>query len=330
MKSMCKTVQMHTSNTYLQPAVSDRGRYFIAARAISAGTVIHKEEPVSAVAFTTSTLCDHCLKPSTDFRCLCPQCGVVPYCSQRCLDAAAQAYHAGECRAICHARAAMQNDDHIMPFEDVPHRLALRTLIQLSQRQRLGEPQTSCIPPEGGSRTSFLEQLGLCAPLPEEASPQHKSALKMAEALHEASTQIQLDVTVEEVLRLLFCIRCNSHSLYASEEGEEDGAAGAGIYVKGAQFNHSCAPNAEFYNTGSTLHAQPFLPASVAELMCGAQLALTGTALPSGKCGGVHVRRPQLALTGTALPSGKCGGVDVRRPACADRHSPSFRRVWRS
>jgi hypothetical protein len=59
---------------------------------------------------------------------------------------------------------------------------------------------------------------------------------------------------VSELTRLLCCINCNSHTLYAREDiGTIEEPAGTAVYLQGSAFNHSCCPTAEFHNAGRGL-----------------------------------------------------------------------------
>jgi len=60
---------------------------------------------------------------------------------------------------------------------------------------------------------------------------------------------------VSQLTRLMCCVNCNSHTLYTREAWPLE-PAGAAVYLQGSAFNHSCCPNAEFYNAGTALRVR--------------------------------------------------------------------------
>lgn len=79
---------------------------------------------------------------------------------------------------------------------------------------------------------------------------------------------------VPQLTRLMCCVNCNSHTLYAREEWPLE-PSGTAVYLHGSAFNHSCRPNAEFYNVGTSLRVRSVRPIGAGEEVTVSYVPLT-------------------------------------------------------
>ena len=204
----------------------------LAARDVAAGELLVSCTPAALVAYTASGACDSCLSKDVI---RCGRCGHAAFCSVAC-EAAAAHDVSGECAAFAQA-AALQGG----ALDDLPHRFALRLLCRVARRD-----------------VAAAELRALAAAAPAASSADDEALRALAERLLAAchAAGVAPDMPPADVARLLCAVRCNAHTLY-DDDGGEDLAVGAALVLSGAQLaNHACRPSAEFYNTGAVLHVR--------------------------------------------------------------------------
>ena len=79
---------------------------------------------------------------------------------------------------------------------------------------------------------------------------------------------------VPQLTRLMCCVNCNSHTLYARDHRPLE-PVGTAVYLQGSAFNHSCRPNAEFYNVGTSLRVHSVQHISAGEEVTVSYVPLT-------------------------------------------------------
>lgn len=79
---------------------------------------------------------------------------------------------------------------------------------------------------------------------------------------------------VPQLTRLMCCVNCNSHTLYAREKWPLE-PSGTAVYLHGSAFNHSCRPTAEFYNVGTSLRVRSVRPIGSGEEVTVSYVPLT-------------------------------------------------------
>mmetsp|Transcript_15 Transcript_15/g.39 ORF Transcript_15/g.39 Transcript_15/m.39 type:complete len:257 (+) Transcript_15:218-988(+) len=241
-----------------------RGRHVVATRDIEAGKLLLTEECAASMTFRGEDendpppCCSTCMEPFGAETLKCKCCELQHYCSRACLDAGCRAYHSsmGECAAF-EAGLETEKDGRKanrreFDFHDVPQRFLIRVLSQAGRWRVPGEPMTCDV---------INRILALEAHIPEEGSEEHNWLSAIARntlRLMDESVEIGVAINVtdaaatskageqpllygvRQLTRLLCCINCNSHTLYAREVGPLK-AAGTAIYVQGERVETLCA-----------------------------------------------------------------------------------------
>eukprot|EP00240_Pyramimonas_obovata_P006171 CAMPEP_0118923292 /NCGR_PEP_ID=MMETSP1169-20130426/1878_1 /TAXON_ID=36882 /ORGANISM="Pyramimonas obovata, Strain CCMP722" /LENGTH=315 /DNA_ID=CAMNT_0006864259 /DNA_START=185 /DNA_END=1128 /DNA_ORIENTATION=+ len=276
------------------------GRYLVASHDVAAGDLLLVDGPAATLAFRRGILCDYCLSMLGDSGFACSGgCGIL-FCSAQCEEAAAETFHTldGECDVLRLAdsnstHSSTCGETHKASMPDVPDRFLIRVLAMLAVEASLenvqlseGETLAACTTAEDGTQKRKTEQTvndstnvslrhaleELDAHEPSHDDPQQSWLLALAHQLHQRTQPIGHRLSEPQVRRLLCALRCNSHTLYASEEEEE--AGGVGLYLRASRMNHSCRPNAEFYNVASALHVR-----AVVDIPAGAEVTVSYVAL---------------------------------------------------
>lgn len=229
-----------------------------------------------------SPYCSQCVKPMVDETPVeCEGCFLERYCSKSCAEAAEGSHHArtGECATFAtavdaEAATLIEGSDHSeFEFDDAPQRFIIRVLCQAGGWRERGGGITG--------EATLRRLLKLQSHEPEVDSDERewlsgiaRNTLRLMEQDVDEGVKVfgEKDAPgygVEELVRLMCCVRCNSHTLYASEEWPSE-PVGTAVYLKGSAFNHSCLPSAEFYNEGTSLRVR-----SVRDISAGEEVTIS-------------------------------------------------------
>ena len=179
-------------------------------------------------------------------------------------------------------------------FEDVPQRFLVRVLSQAGKWRGSGQPMTSAdvdailaleahVPPRDSPEYAWLSAISrntlrlmdesvhagiafqpAAAAAAAATKPDPRQLLEEQEGgerqppkkdEEEEGVSVRCHFGVPQLTRLMCCVNRNSHTLYAREEWPLE-PVGTAVYLQGSAFNHSCRPNAEFYNDGTSLRVR--------------------------------------------------------------------------
>jgi hypothetical protein len=218
-------------------------------------------------------------------------------------EAALDAEEAGRREAANSATTTTTTSECEFDFQDLPQRFLVRVLSQAGKWRVPGEPMTcrdvdailaleAHVPPQDSPRHAWLSAISRNTLRLMDESVDEGVAFQPAAAattLEPAAGdpgeqqprrgEENADAAIRhygapQLTRLMCCVNCNAHTLYAREEWPLE-PAGTAMYLQGSAFNHSCRPNAEFYNVGTSLRARSVRPVRAGEEVSVSYVPLT-------------------------------------------------------
>ncbi len=249
----------------------ERGRCVVATTELKRGTIVSDETPLVWLKFTDNEddadaddaddtndndeYCHRCFERiqqniSSSVVVECEYCKVEKYCSFDCRRLASAEYHCkhGECCAFETGKEAEKNDPIRHRFYDMPNRFAIRTYAKLGGWTGLEKTMDEKSKVSESLRRHLKDCVAhVTVSSTEQEDNNHflKTLCSNTRALMDADDVL---VKEEDFVRAAYAMRANAHTLYSSCSNLKK-KIGVGLFpILSRSFNHSCDPNAEFFN----------------------------------------------------------------------------------